>query len=87
MNICEGTGGLRRSGLWIALVPLSADIFLLCRTALFAPCRPGTFDPGTLNPGTCNLDPLNLEMIALAIPGALLWLTGSILERFAKEAS
>jgi len=58
------------------LIPLGWGVLLLCREAVFAHRHPMAFDVG----------PMLVDMIVLSFPGALLWLSGWILEGFAKEA-
>ena len=76
MNIYEGASRLVRAGVWIASVLMGVNGFLFCRTIHVTYYRFGLRD----------LDRLDIELIALAIPGALRWLTGWILEGFVKEA-
>jgi hypothetical protein len=78
MNVIEGTKRMQRAGRWMVIIALGLCVLMLCWTAI-----------SFLLPSYVHgygVSDLILLLFFVAVPGAVLWLAGWILEGFAKEA-
>jgi hypothetical protein len=80
MNVIEGAGRMQRAGRWMVLISMSVFVLFVCLSEVFVYLRIGEYLNGF---GMFHL--LLSLLFLIAVPGAVLWLAGWILEGFAKD--
>ena len=83
MNVQEGTGRMKQAVVWLAVIGVCWRAPVVCTQMISLFPRGGTPNAS----GAAFVSGLLIEETFLAaVPGALLWIAGWILEGFAKEA-